>query len=195
LTPGAYRPPWTKGPGRLIVPRRGVLLHLIAGAMFLVCMTPAGCGYRFAGGPGDTPFPPELKTVVVESAVNNTTVAGIETELTDELRHEFALGTRLRPVRSAGDAILQTIIASYTDEPSAYKADGKELTRSGTLTVSCVLKRSDTSKVLWNRRLSSVHTYDVTDSISATLSNRRKAISSMIKDLIPRIHRSMYDDF
>ncbi len=195
MTPGAYRPESTRGVDRLIVERGGVLLRMILVTVLLACTVPVGCGYRFAGGPGDTPFPPELKTVVVESAVNNTTIAGIETELTDELRHEFALGTRLRPVRSAGDVILQTIIASYLDEPSAYKADGKELTRSGTLTVSCALKRSDTSKILWNRHLSSVHTYDVTDSISATLSNRRKAISRMIKDLIPRIHRSMYDDF
>ncbi len=83
-----------------------------------------GCGYRFTGAPTDNSYPPELKTIVLESAVNNTIVTGIETELTNELRQEFALGSGLTPVRSGGDAILKTVISSYVDTPSTYKADG-----------------------------------------------------------------------
>ena len=65
-------------------------LGLSLSAFFLV----AGCGFHFSGAPGDTPFPPDLKTIVLESAINKTTVTGIETELTNVLRDEFALGTR-----------------------------------------------------------------------------------------------------
>ncbi|MGO9118051.1 MAG: LPS assembly lipoprotein LptE [Desulfomonilaceae bacterium] len=154
-----------------------------------------GCGYRFAGAPTDNPYPPDLKTVVLESAVNNTIVTGIETELTNELRQEFALGTGLTPVRSGGDAILKTVISSYVDTPSTYKADGKELTRIGVLRIECSLQRADSNKVLWQKELSSSYPYNVTDTISETLSNRRRAISKMIKDVTPRLHRSMYDNF
>jgi hypothetical protein len=159
----------------------------------LLCLST--CGYRFNGGPGEGAFPADIKTIVLESAQNKTTVTGIETELTNDLRSEFALGTGLTPVRSGGDSILKTIVASYTDTPSTYRADGKELTRMGTLKVACVLERTDNKKVLWKRDIFASDTYDVTDTIAGTLSNRRRAISHMIKDLIPRIHRSLYDSF
>lgn len=154
-----------------------------------------GCGYHFSGGPGDNPYPAELKTIVLESAVNTTIVTGIETELTNDLRQEFALGTRLKPIRSGGDVVLKTVIADYNDTPSTYRADGKELTRMGTLKVVCTLERSDSKKVLWHKDLAASYPYNVTDTISGTLTNRRQAISRMIKDLIPTIHRSMYDNF
>jgi len=154
-----------------------------------------GCGYRFSGGPGDNPYPPELKTILLQSAVNTTTVTGIETELTNDLRQEFALGTRLKPVRSGEDVVLKAVITDYSDTPSTYRADGKELTRMGTLKVVCTLERSDNKKVLWQKDLSASYPYNVTDTISGTLTNRRQAISRMIKELIPSIHRSMYDNF
>lgn len=154
-----------------------------------------GCGYRFAGDPGDSPFPPEIKTIAIAATINNSTVRGIETEFTNSLRSEFALGTRLKLVVSGGDLLLKTEIISFDDIPSAYRADGKESTRIGTLRVACSLENSNASKVLWKRDLSASHTYDVTDSIVETLSNRRRAISRLIKDLVPRIHRSLYDSF
>jgi len=154
-----------------------------------------GCGYRFSGGPDENPFPADVRTIVLESAINNTIVSGIETELTNDLRREFALGTRLKPVTSDGDVILKTVITSYEDTPATYKADGKELTRIGTLKVACSLGRSNKKEVFWNKELAASYTYTVTDTIAGTLANRRKAISRMIKDLIPRIHQSMYDNF
>jgi outer membrane lipopolysaccharide assembly protein LptE/RlpB len=153
------------------------------------------CGYRFSGTPSENPYPPDLKTIAIESAVNNTTVTGIEAELTNDLRQEFALDTRLKPVRSGGDVILKTNISVYEDTPSTYRADGKELTRMGTLRVACSLERTDSKKGLWRKDLSQSYPYNVTDTIGGTLANRRQAISRMIKDLIPRIHRSMYDNF
>ena len=154
-----------------------------------------GCGYHFGTATAESPFPPELKTVVLESAVNNTTITGIETELTNDLRKEFAVGRGLRPVRSEGDTILKTIISSYVDTPASYKADGKELTRIGTLSVTCSLSRADTRKVIWTKDLSTSYMYTVTDTISETLTNRRRAISRMINSLTPRIYRSLHDDF
>jgi len=164
-------------------------------AIILTALVLPGCGYHFSGGPKDNPYPSDVKTVVLESAVNNSTVTGIETELTNDIRREFALGTWLQPVSSDGDVILKTVIPSYEDIPSTYKADGKELTRIGTLKVACSLTRSDSKAVLWHKRLEASHSYNVTDSIEGTLANRRRAISRMIKDLTPRIHRSMFDNF
>jgi hypothetical protein len=155
----------------------------------------SGCGLHFSGGPQDNPFPSELKTIFLESASNNTTVTGIETELTNDLRDEFALGTRLRPVRTGGDTTLKTTISSYEDTPSTYRADNKELIRMGTLVVNCRLENARNKKALWQKDFSASNSYTVTDTISVTLTNRRQAISRMIKDLVPRIHRSMYDDF
>jgi len=174
--------------------RRSYRALLIAPAVAVLFFV-AACGYRFSGGPGENPYPPELKTIAIESAVNNTTITGIGVELTNELRQEFAMGTRLKPVRSGGDVVLKTNITAYEDTPSTYRADGKELTRIGTVRVACVLERADSRKQLWRKDLAESYPYNVTDSIGATLANRRQAISRIIKDLIPRIHRSMYDNF
>ncbi len=161
----------------------------------MVAVSIAGCGYRFSGGPKDFPFPADVKTVVLESAINNTTITGIETELTNDLRREFALGTGLKPVGSGGDALLKTVISSYDDTTTMYRADGKELTKIGTLRVACSLGRTGKKELLWHKNLSSSYAYTVTDTITGTIANRRRAISRMIKDIVPRIHRSMYDNF
>ncbi|HMK34061.1 MAG TPA: LptE family protein [Desulfomonilaceae bacterium] len=163
--------------------------------LIIVSLVVSGCGVHFSGRKDDTPFPPDIKTIVVESAVNNTIVTGIETELTNDLRDEFALGTRLNPVRTGGDVSLKTVISDYEDTPSTYRADGKELTRIGTLKVHCSLEKEDSKKGLWSKDFSASNTYNVTDTITDTLGNRRRAISRMIKDLTPRVHRSMYDNF
>jgi hypothetical protein len=175
-------------------------MNAMSGSMLLLACTAGmlfvfGCGYRFGGTSEDSPFPSDVKTVVLDSAVNNTTVTGIETELTNDLRSEFAVSRQLKPVRSGGDVTLKTVIGSYTDTPTSYKADGKELTRMGTLSVSCSLNRTGTNKVLWAKDLSASYSYNVTDTISETLSNRRRAVSQMIKHLIPRIHSALYDNF
>ena len=172
--------------------RRAVRGGLLAVALLVIL---ASCGYRFSGGPGSEPYPEGLKTIQVDSAINNTTVTGIETELTNDLRREFALGTRLDQVNNGGDLILKTSITMYEDAPAILKADGKELTRHGTLKVACSLSRADNKKVLWNKAFAASQTYNVTDSIGGALTNRRRAISQMIKDLVPRIQRSMFDNF
>lgn len=163
-------------------------------SVYILIIT-SGCGYRFSGSRSESPFPPDLKTLSIESAINNTVVTGIETELTNELRREYSLGTSMKLVPDGADAALKTSIISYEDTPSAYRADGKELTRIGVLKVNTSLIKSQDKQALWKKDLSSSYTYTVTDSIAGTLSNRRKAISQMIRDLTPRIHRAMYDNF
>jgi hypothetical protein len=140
-------------------------------------------------------FPAGAKTILIESAVNNTVITGVETELTNELRREFALDSKLTQTFDKGDVILKPVIASYDDTPSAYRADGKELTRIGTLRVNCSLLLPNNNRIIWKNDFAASYTYTVTDSIQGTLSNRRRAISQMIRDLTPRIQRSIYDSF
>lgn len=162
---------------------------------FYIFLITSGCGYRFSGSREDSPFPPTLKTLSVDSAVNNTVVTGIETELTNDLRREYSLGASMKLVPDGADATLKTSIISYEDTPSAYRADGKELTRIGVLKVHTLLEKNQDKQKLWKKDFAASYTYTVTDSIAGTLSNRRKAISQMIRDLTPRIHRAMYDNF
>lgn len=170
------------------------LAHVSVVVLYLI-VTSAGCGYRFNGSRGDSPFPTNLKTIAVNSAVNNSIITGIETELTNEMRREYSLGTAMKLVSDGADVSLKTIIVSYDDTPSAYRADGKELTRIGVLRVHTDLEKNQDKQTLWKQDFSASYTYTVTDSIAGTLSNRRKAISQMIRELTPRIHRAMYNNF
>lgn len=158
-------------------------------------LTSWGCSYKFGEATKPSVFPSNAKSILIDSALNNTVITGVETELTNELRREFALDSNIKSTVENSDVILRTTIASYDDTPSAYRADGKELTRSGTLRVQCSLLQTGTSKQLWKNDFSDSRIYTVTDTIQGTLSNRRRAISQMIRDLTPRIHRSIYDSF
>ncbi|MGC8659330.1 MAG: LPS assembly lipoprotein LptE [Desulfomonilaceae bacterium] len=173
---------------------RGLQLSIFP-VLIILFLIFAGCGYRFSEASKPAVFPANTRNVLIESAVNNTVITGVETELTNELRREFALDPNLKTAVDDAEVILKTVIDSYVDTPSAYRADGKELTRSGTIRLKCSLIQANTSKQLWKRDLSSSYTYTVTDTIQGTLSNRRRAISQMIRDLVPRIHRSLYDSF
>jgi hypothetical protein len=177
-----------------IRPRHGTRQKLLCSAL-VGLLALGGCGYRFSGAPDDTPFPRDIRTIEVRSAINKTTITGIETELTNDLRTEFAVGTRLKAVRSGGDVILNTVISSYEETPPAYTAEGKELTRNGTLRIACSLERADNKKILWEKTLSSSLTYLVSDTVAETLTNRRRAISEMIRDLITHVQRSLYENF
>lgn len=169
---------------------------VLFGVIILFCLAQAsGCGYRFGGSRTDSTFPANLKTLSVNSVVNNTVITGIETELTNELRREYSLGSTMKLLPDGADASLKTSIVSYEDTPSAYRADGKELTRIGVLKVQADLQRNQDRQTLWKKDFAASYTYTVTDSIPGTLSNRRKAISQMIRDMTPRIHRAMYDNF
>lgn len=164
-------------------------------ATFLLFLGVSGCGYKFGESSKPSIFPAGAKTILIESAVNNTVITGVETELTNELRREFALDSKLTQTFDKGDVILKPVIASYDDTPSAYRADGKELTRIGTLRVNCSLLLPNNNRIIWKNDFAASYTYTVTDSIQGTLSNRRRAISQMIRDLTPRIQRSIYDSF
>jgi TolB-like protein len=154
-----------------------------------------GCGYRFTGGAVDNPYPREIKTIVIESVINSTTIRGLETELTNRLRREFALANRLTPVRSEGDLVLATEITAYEETAAAFDAKGKEITRNGVLRVSLRLKKSETGDILWRQRFSASSTYNVASSITDTLTNQRQALSRMIEEIAPDIHRAMYEQF
>jgi hypothetical protein len=160
-----------------------------------VALSMAACGYRFGPKGDSSPVSKDVVRLMVASVVNNTTITGIETELTNELRKELALSSRVSLVTSGGDATLTTLVESYRDTPVAYKADGKELTRVGALSVLCALVKEESKEIRWKRDFSSSHSYLVTDSITVTLSNRRRAISHIIRDLVIRIQSSLSDDF
>jgi hypothetical protein len=164
-------------------------------ALVGLLVTFTACGYHFGPKSDDAPLSKDVARLTIASVINNTTITGIETELTNELRNEFALSSRIKLVASDGDAVLTTLVESYKDTPVAYKADGKELTRVGSLSVICSLVKSASKEVRWKRDFSSSHSYLVTDSISVTLSNRRKAISHIIRDLVVRIQSALSDGF
>jgi hypothetical protein len=170
-----------------------------AGTLFLstilITLSLSACGYRFTGGAQDNPYPDKIKTIVINSVANNTTIRGLETELTNRLRREFALDDRLTPVRSQGDVVLSTKITSYEETASAFDAEGKEITRKAALRIMCGLKEPGARDYLWERNFSASSTYNVASSITDTLTNQRQALSRMIREIAPDVRRGLYDRF
>lgn len=184
-----------KNNGRSSLTFLGISRFLLFPFFFISVLAVSSCGYKFGESSKPAVFPKNAKTILIESALNNTVISGVETELTNELRREFALDSKLTQTFDNGDVVLRPVIASYDDIPSAYRADGKELTRIGTLRVSVSLLLPPTNRSIWKNDFAASYSYTVTDSIQGTLTNRRRAISQMIRDLTPRIRRSIYDSF
>jgi hypothetical protein len=75
--------------------KRGLQQSILLILNILVVVT-VGCGYKFGEASKPAVLPPNTKTILVGSAVNNTVITGVETELTNEMRREFALDTKLK---------------------------------------------------------------------------------------------------
>ena len=104
--------------------KRGLKLSILL--ILMIFLFAQGCGYKFGEASKPAILPSNAKTILIESAVNNTVITGVETELTNELRREFALDPNLKSTVDDGDVDLKTVITSYDDTPSAYRADGQK---------------------------------------------------------------------
>jgi outer membrane lipopolysaccharide assembly protein LptE/RlpB len=115
---------------------------------FLVLLS--GCGYSLVGT-GASALPPNVKTVWVPTFVNDTTVVGVEQELTDAVLRELSARGRLRPSRdrSQADAELSGRLTSLSVSPVRFDSQGLAVEYQVTVTATLVLLDRGTEKPLF----------------------------------------------
>ncbi len=110
----------------------------------------SGCGYTLAGtGPGI--LPPNVKTVYVETFVNDTTTVGLEQRLTDAVIRELSGRGRLKPVsdRNAADAELSGHLLSCSVYAVQFDSQGRGTEYQINVTARVKLVDRATEKVLF----------------------------------------------
>jgi outer membrane lipopolysaccharide assembly protein LptE/RlpB len=110
----------------------------------------AGCGYSLVGT-GASTLPPSVKTVWVPTFVNDTTVVGVEQDLTDAVLRELSARGRLKPSRdrTQADAELNGRLTSLSVSPVRFDSNGIAVEYQVTVTAHLTLVDRATEKALF----------------------------------------------
>jgi outer membrane lipopolysaccharide assembly protein LptE/RlpB len=110
----------------------------------------AGCGYTLVGT-GASALPPNVKTVWVPTFINDTTVVGVEQELTDAVLRELSARGRLKPSkdRTQADAELNGRLTSLSVTPVRFDTNGIAVEYQVTVAANLTLLDRATEKTLF----------------------------------------------
>ncbi|HPM76438.1 MAG TPA: LptE family protein [bacterium] len=162
-------------------------------ALFCVALT-AGCGYHLAQR-GDK-LPEGIKTIAVPVMRNDTTEAGLEAIVSDELRRRFAESewVELAPVEEA-DATLVGVIAKFKASPISFSTSdyAVEYRISMRLSVRLVTREGIT---LWeDHNLVKMREYRQVTDIFDSEANKQEAIRWLAREISADIHDRIFDGF
>ena len=154
-----------------------------------------GCGYGFSGTVSY--LPEQIKTVAVPFMTNRTGEPNLEVTLTQAVIKEFNRSKLLKLTKAArADTIFNGTILSLSEGAVAYEDVRTALQRRVTIKVSAELVGRVDNTIYWkNVSVSEGQDYDVATDPSATEVNRKKAISTLTKNLAEKIHDSIFENF
>ncbi len=154
-----------------------------------------GCGYGFSGTVSY--LPEEIKTVAVPFMTNRTGEPNLDVALTQAIIKEFNRSKLLKLTKAGrADVIFKGTIINLSEGAVAYEDIRTALQRRVTIKVSAELVGSADNTVYWkNKAVSEGQDYDVAADPSATENNRKKALSTLTKNLAEKIHDSIFENF
>lgn len=115
----------------------------------LCCVMWAGCGYTLKGS--GSVLPPDVKTIYVAPAENNSTELGLSDVLTEALREEFDGYGVVSVVdrQSEADAVLKTKITTVKKATQAVRSvSNTAVQMNTTMNISAELRRTS-GGILW----------------------------------------------
>ena len=192
---------------------RGVLVLLLA---------PAGCGYHLAGE--HMGLPTDVHSVSVGTIVNHSREHGLEKTLAFALEREIHERGQLRMEQDpgGGDAVLSGAIHDVVVRPVAYDAADQAVQYEIVLTLDLALTRQSDGHVLWRvHRLRESDEYSASASVVVTSSSqfqqgsldaaniqspqlssiqlaeteRRRAITRLLRQAVRDVYNQMVEDF
>lgn len=162
-------------------------------AIFLFCLSLLGCGYKFAGSGS---FPVGIQSVCIPILKNNSSEAGVENTITNDLIYEITShDIAILPSKSEADGVLSGVITSITIETIARQDTQTSSERRVTVTVHLTLTSRDGAIVRSVKGLSDHEEYDVATDKTETEQNKLDAISVLSKRLAEKVYNRITEDF
>lgn len=190
------------------------------GAVALVALTAAACGYGF-GGHGRV-FAPDVRTLGVETFANESREHGVEKRLALAIEREFTIRGPLRvaPAPAEADLVLGGVVRAVYDRPVAFNRDDEALIYQTMLSLDLDLRRRTTGEIVWQARdLRTFEDYATVGSVVVTTSSsfrrspldaqdlgnftdiqlaesrRRHALDRLVRDLARDVYDRIMEDF
>ncbi|MEO8586131.1 MAG: LptE family protein [Acidobacteriota bacterium] len=157
----------------------------------------SGCGYALVGT-GSSALPATVKTVYVKQFVNDTTVVGLESRLTDAILRELSVRGRLKPVadRGVADAELTGNLTSCTVTPVRFDTNGIAVEYQVTVTGRFVLTEKATDKPIFAEPAYLFRQpYAVPSSASSYYDREREAIDAMARPFAQNLVTTILEGF
>jgi len=132
------------------IPRALAPLVLILGALVLVVLTLAGCGYTLVGRGAN--LPPDIKAVYLKPFENRTPRAQVEQFVTRAIADELVKRHRFAVVASAdaADAEINGAVVGYGATPVTFDPTGRATQYEIAITAQIAFKKKGADKPLWS---------------------------------------------
>lgn len=155
----------------------------------------AGCGYHLPGR-GDS-LPEDIQRIVVEPFINRTAEPFLETQLTNEVRDQFARRRTVEVVSSVqnADAVLTGSIVYYRATAVSYDRNDDITEYRLTITVNGELTRADGSEVLWQGTVDWNEEFFASDDRAQQDNNETAAQQDATRRLAQEVYNRITDNF
>ncbi|MDY0190335.1 MAG: LptE family protein [Desulfuromonas sp.] len=169
--------------------------NIIISCALLLVLVASGCGYHLPGS--GTSLPEDINTLCIEPFANKTTEPFIETQLTNEVRDQFARRQTMQVVSSdaQADAILSGNVTSYRSNSITYDQNDDITEYRVTMVVEAKLVRSVDSEVIWQGTVQWQEEFYANDDRAEQDYSESEAQETLTRRLAQEVYNRITDDF
>ncbi len=171
---------------------RSKLLYIIGAVMLLLMGTSCSISYKFNGATIDYT---RIKTVTIEDFPNQAPLVypPLSQMFSEHLREQFRRNTRLEPVETNGDLILEGAIVGYELTPMAMQEDALSAMTRFTITVRVSYTNMvEEKKSFSGRTFTSSQEFDSNNLFSDI---QEGLANELIDDLVKQIFNATVEDW
>lgn len=171
---------------------RSKLLYIIGAVMLLLMGTSCSISYKFNGATIDYT---RIKTVTIEDFPNQAPLVypPLSQMFSERLREQFRRNTRLEPVETNGDLILEGAIVGYELTPMAMQEDALSAMTRFTITVRVSYTNMvEEKKSFSGRTFTSSQEFDSNNLFSDI---QEGLANELIDDLVKQIFNATVEDW
>lgn len=157
-----------------------------------------GCGYRFVSSEDN--IDPRIQSVFVDSFVNRTSQAGLESLFRNAFGDQILRGGRFRLAgsREEADAIIRGSIQRLTTSPVSYHQTDFAAEETITVVLDITFEEQGSKKIIWqNRNFSYSDDYQIVSrqQLAASEVVRQSALAKMAGDVAERVYSLIRSGF